>query len=243
MKTLTHYSDRLAKTVRCKDSASLAKQMPEHKKPSLFEDEQERSEAERLIDRLFLRLKQAFPASSAMFRDPLVEQETKRQWLIVLSENGVTSREQIAAGIKKAFTMNSPYWPSIGQFMAWCREGELQECGLPSVDELEREVDRYNAEKHFLSYPTQHNWPSAAVYWMVIDISARQSREMWSRAELKRECEKELKKMAKRILAGEQIPEPRVAIATKPEYRPAERESVLKYIENMKQMLKGRRTA
>ena len=241
IKTPVHFSDRLAKTVRCRDGAGLASYMPEYHKQQQRDDDTDKSEVERLLDRVFLRLKQAFPASGAMFRDPIVEQETKRQWLLVLIENKITSKEQIAAGIKKAFTMDSPYWPSVGQFMAWCREGELQSCGLPTVEELEREVMKYNGEKHFIDDPTQYPWPSPAVYWMVIDLSARQHRHQWDYKSLRKACEEELKKMAKRIVSGEQIPEPKIAIASKAEYRPAEHESVLKHLAGMKEMLKARR--
>lgn len=243
MKNITHASNVVAEAVRCKNGGELSKLINKHNVDNHERgvSDDQRNKVEGMVDLLFIRLRQAFPASVAAFKNPEVEEETKKQWVITFIREGIVNQKQFAAGVRHAFRADSPYWPSVGQFIAWCREGELEESGLPNIEELEREVMKYNGEKHFIDDPTQYPWPSPAVYWMVIDLSARQHRHQWDYKSLRKACEEELKKMAKRIVSGEKIPEPRVAIASKTEYRPAERESVLKHIAGMKEMLKARR--
>jgi hypothetical protein len=48
----------------------------------------------------------------------------KQQWIATFAENGIRSREQLVAGMQKARASVSPFWPSPGQFVAWCREGK-----------------------------------------------------------------------------------------------------------------------
>ncbi|PPS58657.1 hypothetical protein CRX72_20515 [Pantoea sp. BRM17] len=58
---------------------------------------------EKVIDEFFSGLKQVFPASvSTVWRDPADEAAAKRQWIAALAENGVTSKQQLSAGMRQA---------------------------------------------------------------------------------------------------------------------------------------------
>jgi hypothetical protein len=48
--------------------------------------------------------------------------QAKAEWFKGLIENNITTDLQIEAGLAKARTHNSPFLPSIGQFVAWCKE-------------------------------------------------------------------------------------------------------------------------
>ncbi|UKY39252.1 hypothetical protein KFZ74_22465 (plasmid) [Pantoea dispersa] len=44
-------------------------------------------------------------------------------------ENGIASKEQLSAGVQRARTSGSPFWPSPGEFIQWCRKGEYSAAG------------------------------------------------------------------------------------------------------------------
>lgn len=48
--------------------------------------------------------------------------QAKAEWFKGLIENNITSDLQIEAGLSKARTHDSPFLPSIGQFIGWCKE-------------------------------------------------------------------------------------------------------------------------
>ncbi|WP_336295265.1 replication protein P [Cronobacter dublinensis] len=167
------------------------------------------TEAERLVDALFRQLKQVFPASAATnLRTEADEAAAKQQWILAFAENGITTREQLAAGMKRARVSHSPFWPSPGQFISWCREGEFKQLGLPSPDELVALVYTYCARRGFYAAPTEYPWKHAAHYWMVTRLYSEMRLNSWTKTELIRHARDELSNMAKRISCGEAIPKP-----------------------------------
>lgn len=48
--------------------------------------------------------------------------QAKAEWFKGLIENNITSDLQIDAGLSKARTHDSPFLPSIGQFIGWCKD-------------------------------------------------------------------------------------------------------------------------
>ncbi|ENL7094542.1 phage replication protein, partial [Salmonella enterica subsp. enterica serovar Lubbock] len=97
--------------------ASIAGGNPEHGRVV-------NSDAERLVDALFMQLKQIFPAATQTnLRSDADERVAKQQWIAAFSENGIRTRKQLSAGMQKARSSQSPFWPSPGQFISWCREG------------------------------------------------------------------------------------------------------------------------
>ncbi|ALB67178.1 Phage DNA replication protein P [Cronobacter dublinensis 1210] len=168
---------------------------------------------ERLVDMLFANLKQLFPASvSTALKDPRDEAAAKRQWIAAFAENGITNREQLAAGMKHARASLSPFWPSPGQFIDWCKEGELKLAGLPDADELVAMVHAYCARRGFYDAPEAYPWEKPAHYWLVTALYSGMRANTWTEAELLKRAASELAAMAARISRGEEIPEPRVML-------------------------------
>lgn len=61
------------------------------------------SDAERLVDALFMQLKQIFPAATQTnLRSDADERVAKQQWIAAFSENGIRTRKQLSAGMQKA---------------------------------------------------------------------------------------------------------------------------------------------
>ncbi|MDR7875793.1 replication protein P [Yersinia mollaretii] len=163
-------------------------------------------EAEKMVDALFKNLKQVFPAAvSTTFRNPADEVAAKRQWIAAFAENGIRSREQLSAGMQHARASESPFWPSPGQFIAWCKKGALKVAGLPDADELYDMVMRFSAKRDLYDSAETYPWPTPACYWMVTKLNSEQKGLGLSEPELRKRCVKELSTMSKKIEAGEPI--------------------------------------
>ena len=74
------------------------------------------------IGGLFRTLKLTFPAWRQNFKTEKEFIATKQLWLQTLIDEGITSPEEINRGLKAARNHESPFFPSIGQFMKWTKE-------------------------------------------------------------------------------------------------------------------------
>ncbi|WP_369834373.1 replication protein P [Cronobacter dublinensis] len=174
------------------------------------------TEAERLVDALFRQLKQVFPASAATnLRTDADEAAAKQQWILAFAENGITKREQLAAGMKRARASLSPYWPSPGQFIEWCREGEVIQAGLPTVDELVKLIQAYSARRGYYETAEAYPWKHPTHYWMVTFLYSKMRACYWTESELHYYASEEIKKMFVRIKSGEEIPPPCTSLPQK----------------------------
>ncbi|CAG9297593.1 replication protein P [Celerinatantimonas diazotrophica] len=88
---------------------------------------------------IWRQLKVAFPAWRQAFANKTAEQSAKRVWLMALIENGVTRDEQIQIGLRMARRMDSPFFPSPGQFIKWCRPTP-EMLGLPDSETAYRQA-------------------------------------------------------------------------------------------------------
>lgn len=82
----------------------------------------DRQQAGILVNKIFSGLKAIFPAWAAAIKDQDYQNQAKAEWLKGLIENGITTDYQIEAGFVKARAHNSPFLPSIGQFIEWCKQ-------------------------------------------------------------------------------------------------------------------------
>jgi hypothetical protein len=80
-------------------------------------------------------LKAIFPAWAVAIKDPEIESQARQEWLRGLIENGINTDGQINAGLAKCRAHNSPFLPSIGQFVDWCKAAAQDATGLPSESE------------------------------------------------------------------------------------------------------------
>ena len=63
----------------------------------------------------------------------------KKQFLKGLIENEITTLEQLEFGLKKARADDNPFFPSVGEFIKWCKP-DLADFGLPTAFEAWRIV-------------------------------------------------------------------------------------------------------
>lgn len=187
--------------------ASIAGGNPEHGRVV-------NSGAERLVDALFMQLKQIFPAATQTnLRSDADERVAKQQWIAAFSENGIRTRKQLSAGMQKARSSQSPFWPSPGQFISWCREGSGA-LGV-SVDDIMGEYWRWR--KLVFRYPTSEQFPwrdkNPLYYHVCLELRRRGMEGQLSEKELIRAAGDILHDWEKRALAGKPIPPVRRALA------------------------------
>ncbi|EAA6918725.1 phage replication protein [Salmonella enterica subsp. enterica] len=187
--------------------ASIAGGNPEHGRVV-------NSDAERLVDALFMQLKQIFPAATQTnLRSDADERVAKQQWIAAFSENGIRTRKQLSAGMQKARSSQSPFWPSPGQFISWCREGSGA-LGV-SVDDIMGEYWRWR--KLVFRYPTSEQFPwrdkNPLYYHVCLELRRRGTEGQLSEKELIRAAGDILHDWEKRALAGKPIPPVRRALA------------------------------
>lgn len=180
--------------------ASIAGGNPEHGRVV-------NSDAERLVDALFMQLKQIFPAATQTnLRSDADERVAKLQWIAAFSENGIRTRKQLSAGMQKARSSQSPFWPSPGQFISWCREGSGA-LGV-SVDDIMGEYWRWR--KLVFRYPTSEQFPwrdkNPLYYHVCLELRRRGTEGQLSEKELIRAAGDILHDWEKRALAGKPIP-------------------------------------
>lgn len=169
-------------------------------------------QAAQIFNELFRQLKAAFPALMTSIKDQSDLNELRRQWVLAFIENGITSIDQVNAGMKIARQQATPFLPSPGQFIAWCKQGATRAAGLPDADELYDMVMDYAKRRDMFSNAEAFPWPSNPAYWMVTKLYSQQRVQGLSEQDLRKRCSKELADMSKRIESGEPIPAPVVQI-------------------------------
>ncbi|WP_277966700.1 replication protein P [Pantoea trifolii] len=197
----------LVSAIQNRDAGALARIAGDGPQPV---DRGVHEDVERLVDALFSNLKQVFPASvSTAWKRPEDEAAAKRQWIAAFAENGIHNRQQLSAGMKLARASGSPFLPSPGEFIAWCKESGFAAAGLPGEDELYSKVMTYCAKRGGYASAEDYPWQNNADYWMVTGLYSMMRAGNLSEAELRVKCRSELRKMSQRIEGGEEIPEPR----------------------------------
>ena len=109
--------------------------------------------------------------------------------------------------------------PSVGKFIGWCKVVDYTQLGLSTLEKL---LKRLN---HFAAYGREEadkfTFKNDAEYWLITDLYRRERRYLWQESTLKNQAQLALDSMAKRIQAGENIPERAKAIEKPKEYIPA----------------------
>ena len=173
-------------------------------------------EIEKNFNKLFIQLKQVFPAITALIKTQIDLDEFKNQWLLAFKENGITTLRQFEIGMKKARQQSTPFVPSPGQFISWCKEGEASDIGLPTVAQVMREFNKYSAEIGFSCLTAeQFPWSHPVMYWIVTDLRKHMRQYNQSEFEVEKRAEMLINRWAKKLMNGEVIPEIRVQLEEK----------------------------
>lgn len=187
--------------------ARVARGMPEIQDASAPKVEQ----TAEIFNALFNALRAAFPASVHTFNDQAEFNELRRQWLMAFRENGITTMEQVNAGLRVARRQERPFLPSPGQFIAWCREGRSV-LGVSAADVM---AEYWKWQKLIFRYPSseQYPWPKPVLYHICLELRHRSTEGQLSRQELEREAVKVLDMWERRVQSGKPVPPIRRALA------------------------------
>lgn len=87
----------------------------------------------RVINMLFAELKAIHPAWRAAWPTQKMEESAKLSWTKAFTAAGLRNVEQMLYGIELCRANGSPFMPSVGEFLKWCRPTP-ENIGLPSVE-------------------------------------------------------------------------------------------------------------
>ncbi|EFE98257.1 replication protein P [Serratia odorifera] len=201
--------NKLMQAVQSRDAGTLARMMPSEPAQRVVNNN-----AEKLVDLLFKNLMQIFPAArNTALSTPEDIAAAKRQWILAFAENGITTADQLRAGMRMARQQESDFWPSCGKFIGWCKAGAAEFAGLPSLDEAVTEFDKYAATRSQYPSAEEFPWSHPAMYWIVIDVRRAMHRYNHTEAETRRAIQNQLNGWAKRLAKGEPVPTPAAQIA------------------------------
>lgn len=173
--------------------------------------------AERLVNRVFEQLLASCPRLSYYTAEQVAT--AKQQWILGFAENGITTVEQVKQGMKALRAKEDDFVPSVGKFIGWCKVVDYTQLGLPTLEKLLKRLNHFAA--YGLEEADKFSFKSDAEYWLITDLYRRERRYLWQESTLRSQAEQALLKIAKRIQAGENIPERAKAIEKPKEYIPA----------------------
>ena len=183
----------------------IANNMPEQ-----YDEKPQVQQVAQIINGVFSQLLATFPASLAN-RDQNELNEIRRQWVMAFRENGITTMEQVNAGMRVARRQERPFLPSPGQFVAWCKQsgGAL---GI-TVDQVITEYwDWRNRSFEFTS--SEHfQWSQPVMYHICVELRHRSIERQLTHGELACEAGDLLDMWEKRVSEGKPIPPVRKQIS------------------------------
>ncbi len=103
-----------------------------------------------IVDSVFSKMRVLFPVGAPRFED---EVNHKAEWLKTLAAQGITSREQVQAGLNRARREQGDrqFWPTPRQFALWCQPTAC-DLGLPTLQAAFKEATRHYHR------PDRHKW-------------------------------------------------------------------------------------
>lgn len=181
-----------------------------HGMPEQYSEREQTHQVAQIINGLFVQLAAAFPAS-LVNRSQEDVNEIRRQWVLAFKENGITTMEQVDAGMRMVRRQERPFLPSPGQFIKWCREGCCV-LGITAADVMD---EYWKWQKLVFRYTSseQYPWPKPVLYHICIELRHRSTEGQLSRHELERRATDVLNIWEKRVLEGKPVPPVRRAIA------------------------------
>lgn len=170
---------------------------------------------EEIVNSLFKKLAASSPALLSVGEEQL--SVIKKQWILGFVENGIKTIEQVQDGMRIARAKNNGYLPSVGEFIAYCRQGQFKRLELPSFEEFKHRLNKFRANGGFAEID-RFEFMSVAEYWLITEIANKSIQKSYTEAEEAKAMNEALEKMAKRLEKGEVLPKPTRSLPEKVEY-------------------------
>ncbi|WP_052123112.1 replication protein P [Gallibacterium anatis] len=172
---------------------------------------------ERIVNDLFKKLAASCPVLLTRTEEQL--NTLKKQWIYGFVENGINTIEQIQDGMKAVRAKENSYLPSVGEFIAYCKQGERKRLGLPDEVELKHRLNKFRANGGFYNID-YFEFISTAEYWLITEIANDSRQKEYTEAEENAAIKEALEKMANRLKSGFKLPNPVRTIAKESTVRP-----------------------
>lgn len=181
-----------------------------HNMPEQYTEREQTQQVAQIINGLFVQLAAAFPASLVNRSQEDVD-EIRRQWVLAFKENGISTMEQVEAGMRMVRRQERPFLPSPGQFIKWCREGRSV-LGITTADVM---AEYWKWRKLVFRYPSSelYPWPKPVFYHICIELRRQSTNLQMTERELHQAAAKCLAGWEKRVSEGKPVPPVRRAIA------------------------------
>lgn len=193
--------------------------------PALQTNSQQPS-VEEIVNALFDKLTASSPILLATDERRL--SVLKKQWILGFVENGIRTVEQVQDGMKFARKKEDSYLPSIGEFIGYCKQGQLKRLGLPSFDELKYRLKRFRDNGGFYEID-RFEFMSDVEYWLITDLANKSIRSGYSEAEELKAMKTALDKMAKRLTSGEPLPKRVITLPEESTVKPHNPQAVARF--------------
>lgn len=178
--------------------------------PSPIPTREQTRSAGLLFNQLIQNLSVVFPACVEKFRRDGALDQLRQQWALAFLENGITSMDQLEAGMRVARRQASPFLPSPGKFIQWCRE-ESGVKGITCKDVL-REFWDWRKRVFEFDSSELYPWSQPLMYHICTALRRRCVERQLSTPELEQNAVALLDEWGKRIASGKPIPPIRRAI-------------------------------
>jgi hypothetical protein len=106
-----------------------------------------KAESGSIINRVFHNLKLIFPAWRQNFKTESEFNLTKSLWLETLIDEKITTQEQIERALKCARSHDSPFFPSIGQFVKWSKK-EIPRVNEAAYQEYKPKISPHTRDEY-----------------------------------------------------------------------------------------------
>jgi hypothetical protein len=104
-----------------------------------------------VVNELFNQLKATSPAWQAAFPSAELEASAKRDWIQAFAENGIVDTAQTKLALKKRRAWAQPWFPSVGQFLEWCKPS-LADYGLLPTEQALSAVINGKKKSHVVLF-------------------------------------------------------------------------------------------
>lgn len=129
------------------------------------------------------QLRAIFPAWATAIKSQEQYNQIRREWLTGLVEAGIRDERVLQVGLRKARASETPFLPSVGQFVGWCRDGLGEMVGLPDEGTAYRLWNEQASRTQDARTWEQYH---PAIYWAHTKLAAERHSLMAERNDDKR---------------------------------------------------------
>ena len=140
-----------------------------------------------IVDSLFDQLAFVFPAWKYTWDTEEKIKGAKKEWVKSFFENNISTKEQIAHGLKKARKMDSDFLPSCGKFVAWCTPSP-EDLGYPTEQRALKDCISYRNAKKMGMQTIERPWLTelcSRVDWFLMNSASNQMEHKKAEAHFK----------------------------------------------------------